>query len=236
MNRGIHMITLEQSVFSQQIIEALPNLSQMEYFFFFPSLKRIPLSIPLSSSGDITCPVSALRDLFARYTRPTTAPLFSCSCDPFEHEWIFSKLTQTLLLSGVNPRGFISNSFRRGTATSALRADMSKEHMKMGRSKNDFIDRYFFTSSTNTLLFSLSSKFYTKSGLSNFSSDSWHSRTFRIMSHIFFPQYSESLNSGFPSGENNRLAGSASNTCSYPPTSSSPSYSWIGLSNIIMSL
>src|SRR5579859_4280107 len=49
------------------------------------------VSIPLSPSGDITCPVSALLSVVERYPRPATAPLFSRLLGPFDRKWVFSK-------------------------------------------------------------------------------------------------------------------------------------------------
>ena len=114
------------------------------------------MSIPLSPSGDTTCPVIALRTLVERYPRPTTAPLFSRLIGPFDRKWVLSKLKQALLFAGINPAGFSGHSFRRGAANSALKAGISREDiMKMGRWKSHSVDRYFSPTTENRLLFSL---------------------------------------------------------------------------------
>jgi len=139
---------------------------------------RKGVSIPLSPSGDITCPVSALRTLFERYPRPRTAPLFSRLIGPFNRKWVLSKLRQALLFAGINPAGFSGHSFRRGAANSALKAGISREDiMKMGRWKSDSVDRYFSLTMSNKLLFSLSTQLHTKPGAPNLASDSRHAHS-----------------------------------------------------------
>src|SRR5579859_5478369 len=99
---------------------------------------RTGVSIPLSPSGDIACPVSALRTLVQRYPRTAPAPLFSQLIGPFDRKWVLSKLRQALLFAGINPAGFSGHSFRRGAANSALKAGLSREDItKMGRWKSD---------------------------------------------------------------------------------------------------
>ena len=49
------------------------------------------ISIPLSTSGDSTCPVSALCCLFTHYPQPATAPLFSYSYSLFDRSWVLRK-------------------------------------------------------------------------------------------------------------------------------------------------
>src|SRR5579859_1363887 len=139
---------------------------------------RKGVSIPLSPSGDIACPVSALRSLVERYPRPAIAPLFSRLLGPFDRKWVLSKLRQALLFAGINPAGFSSHSFCRGAANSALKAGISREDiMKMGRWKSDSVDRYFSLTMKNKLLFSLSTQLHAKPGPSNFASDSQHAHS-----------------------------------------------------------
>ena len=139
---------------------------------------RKGVSIPLSPSGDSTCPVIALRTLVERYPQPATAPLFSRLIGPFDRKWVLSKLRQALLFAGINPGGFSGHSFRRGAANSALKAGISREDiMKMGRWKSDSIDRYFSLTTENRLLFSLSTQLHAKPGPPNFASDSRHAHS-----------------------------------------------------------
>ena len=129
---------------------------------------RKGVSIPLSKSSDTTCPVSALRFLLQQYPKPNTDPLFCRTYGPFDRKWVLSKLSQTLLLAGINPKGYSGHSFRRGAANSALKAGISKEDiMQMGRWKSDSINRYFSISATNTLCFSLSKHLPTQPGPSS---------------------------------------------------------------------
>jgi len=105
---------------------------------------RTGVSIPLSPSGDIACPVGTLRSLVQLYPRPATAPLFSQLIGPFNQKWVLGKLRQALLFAGINPAGFSSHSFHHGAANSALKAGISREDiMKMGRWKSDSVDQYF---------------------------------------------------------------------------------------------
>ena len=121
--------------------------------------------IPLSKSSDTTCPVSALQLLFQRYPKSDTDPLFCRIQGAFDRKWVLSKISQSLLLAGINPKGYSGHSFRRGAANSALKAGISRKNiMQMGRWKSDSIDRYFSASATNTLLFSLSRKLHTHPG------------------------------------------------------------------------
>ena len=137
-----------------------------------PSSKSDPfrkgVSIPLSKSSDTTCPVSALQLLFQRYPKPNQNPLFCRTQGAFDRKWILSKISQTLLLAGINPKGYSGHSFRRGAANSALKAGISRtDIMQMGRWKSDSIDRYFSASANHTLLFSLSKKLHTHPGPSS---------------------------------------------------------------------
>ena len=53
---------------------------------------RRGVTIPLSTSGDIACPVSALCTLVERYPQPATAPLFSQLLGQFNRKWVLRKL------------------------------------------------------------------------------------------------------------------------------------------------
>jgi hypothetical protein len=134
---------------------------------------RKGIVIPLSPSGDATCPVVALRELFNRYPKSPSAPLFSRSYGPFDRAWVLRKLSQALLFSGINPAGFTGHSFRRGAANSAFKAGIPRADIqKMGRWKSNSIDRYFSAASNNTLLFSLSTRLHAKPGPSSSAPDS----------------------------------------------------------------
>src|SRR5579859_4221235 len=133
---------------------------------------RQGVAIPLCSSGDSTCPVTALRLLYRRYPLPATAPLFSQACGPFDRQWALRKVSQSLLFSGINPKGFSGHSFRRGAAISAVNAGIAKSDiMKMGRWKSDSVERYFSAAAHNNLLFSLSTQLHTNPGPSPFIPD-----------------------------------------------------------------
>jgi len=122
---------------------------------------RKGVSIPLSKSSDTTCPVSTLQLLFRKYPKSDTDPLFCRMQGAFDRKWILSKISQTLLLAGISPKGYSGHSFRRGAANSALEAGISRtDIMQMGRWKGDSIDRYFSALTNNTLLFSLSKKLH----------------------------------------------------------------------------
>jgi hypothetical protein len=138
---------------------------------------RKGVSIPLSPSGDSICPVAALHNLFDRYPKPASAPLFCRLCGPFDRAWALRKVSQALLFAGINPTGFTGHSFRRGAANSALKAGIARtDIMKMGRWKSDSIDRYFSVAGNNALLFSLSKQLHANPGPSIFASDSRRAR------------------------------------------------------------
>jgi len=115
-------------------------------------------SIFISIAADAKiCPVRSLQRLFTRYPRHLTAPLFSHSVGPFTQRWFISQLRSSLLRVGLNPAHFSGHSFRRGAATSALSAGISRSDiMRLGRWKSDSVDRYFSVSSNNANLLSLS--------------------------------------------------------------------------------
>jgi hypothetical protein len=126
---------------------------------------RKGVSIPFSPSNDEICPVTALRTLFQRYPKPTSSPLFSRLCGPFDRQWVLRKMSQALLFAGLNPKGYTGHSFRRGAANSALNSGISREDIKrMGRWKSDSIDRYFTATTATTHLFSLSKQLHANPG------------------------------------------------------------------------
>lgn len=171
-----------QSSFLQHLSRGSIQFVAESVLLQLPASKTDPfrkdVSIPLSPSGDTTCPVSALRTLFDRYPLDATAPLFCRSYGPFDRDWVLRKITQTLLFAGINPKGFTDHSFRRGAANSAFRAGIPQSEIKkMGCWKSDSISRYFPTSTTNTHLFSLSTKLHATPGPSSLPSDSRRSRS-----------------------------------------------------------
>jgi len=127
-----------------------------------PSSKTDPYRqgtlIPLASSPDIACPVTALSSLFTRYpSNSPSDPLFSRTFGPFNQAWVISRLHSALLASGIDPTGYSGHSFRRGAANTAAAAGIPKSGIKeLGRWKSDAVDRYFSTSTTqsNRLLLS----------------------------------------------------------------------------------
>ena len=122
--------------------------------------------VPLAKSGDSTCPVSALRDLFARFPRSPTAPLFARTAGPFSRKYVVSQLQERLLLAGVkNARRFTGHAFRRGAANSAIAAGIPQQDVRsMGRWKSDAVYRYFTSSSKTRMLMSLSHKLHAQPG------------------------------------------------------------------------
>ena len=118
------------------------------------------VSIPLSPSNDGTCSMTALCTLFQHYPKPTSSPLFSRLCGPFDRQWALRKISQALLFAGLNPKGYTGHSFCCGAANSALNAGISKaDIMRMGQWKSDSIHWYFSATATTTHLFSLSNSF-----------------------------------------------------------------------------
>ncbi len=118
-----------------------------------------------AASDPVICPVRSLRRLFTRYPSPSTSPLFSHSLGPFTQRWFVSQLRSCLLRLGLNPLHFAGHSFRRGAATTALHAGLSRaDIMRLGRWKSDSVDRYFSASANSTNLLSLSRQLLSSPG------------------------------------------------------------------------
>ena len=117
--------------------------------------------IPLSPSGDSTCPVNALQTLFQKHPEPSTAPLFSRALGPFNKRWLTDNINISLLHAGYDPTTYSGHSFRRGAANSAVEAGISRDDIKkMGRWKSDAVDRYLTQSSTNAQLFDVNRRLH----------------------------------------------------------------------------
>src|SRR5579859_4541775 len=107
----IHMVNLDQPMLSPMTLLNQFILFGTESFCDCQPHKRTPftkacrVSIPLSPSGDITCPVNVLRTLVELYPQPATAPLFSQLIGPFDRKWVLGELRQALLFAGINLAG-----------------------------------------------------------------------------------------------------------------------------------
>ena len=113
-----------------------------------PSSKTDPfhrgVSILLAASpSSPLCPVRALRDLFTRFPRNPSYPLFSRTFGPFSRQYLVEKIKEMLLRAGIPTAGFSGHSLRKGAAVSAAANGISRDDVKLlGRWKSDAVDIY----------------------------------------------------------------------------------------------
>ena len=111
--------------------------------------KGVTLTIAATSDG--ACVVSSLRNLFARFPKPSTAPLFHSPIGPFTREYLTARLRSDVKKLGIKGN-FSGHSFRKGAATSAERISLSREEIQLlGRWKSDAYKRYIQPSQARAL-------------------------------------------------------------------------------------
>lgn len=104
---------------------------------------RRGITLIIAASGDIACPVRALRHLF-RWETSSDSPLFQLD-GAFTRETVTSQLRELLTLLGVQGH-YSGHSFRRGAATSAREAGLTIEEIQLlGRWKSDSYRLYIVT-------------------------------------------------------------------------------------------
>lgn len=110
---------------------------------FFPSIESptfMELTIPASKTdpfrggvtvciaaapGSVTCPVQAMKHLFAIHPLPDSAPLFAdASGSPLMRSQFIRRLKLRLTDVGIDSSGYSGHSFRRGAATAAAIAGL----------------------------------------------------------------------------------------------------------------
>ena len=102
-----------------------------------------PVSIPLASADDASCPVRALNTLFHLFPRPLNNPLFSRTLGAFNQSWLNQNIRKTLFEAGFNPTGYSGHCFRRGVANTALDMGLNIDEIKsLGRWNSDAYGKY----------------------------------------------------------------------------------------------
>jgi len=113
-----------------------------------PSSKTDPfkrgVAIQLASCPNSPlCPISALRQLYSRFPRENSHPLFSRALGPFNRQYLIERVKELLLQTGIAMTGFSGHSLRKGAAVSAAAIGISREDIKLlGRWKSDAVDVY----------------------------------------------------------------------------------------------
>jgi hypothetical protein len=99
---------------------------------------RTGITVHLPITGDITCPLAALRSVVRFNDMSPHAPLFQRSLGrPFTREFVITSLSSTLTAAGI-PGYFSGHSFRRGAATTAQWAGLSSSDIQLlGRWRSD---------------------------------------------------------------------------------------------------
>ena len=104
---------------------------------------RRGITLTIAASGDVACPVRALRRLF-RWKASLDSPLFE-SVGGFTRELVVGQVRQILAVLGIKGH-YSGHSFRRGAATSAREAGLSDDEiMLLGRWKSDSYRLYIDT-------------------------------------------------------------------------------------------
>lgn len=107
-------------------------------------LHRVPImAIPHSP----LCPVTAYHRLFSSIILPDSAPVFVAphkgSWAPMSYSQYQNRLRKVIAATGRNPSYYSTHSLRRGGATFAYKAGLSKEHIKLiGDWKSEAVDQY----------------------------------------------------------------------------------------------
>ena len=137
------------------------HLHPNKLYLSLPSSKTDPfrrgITLTIAATGDDACAVSSLRNLFFRFPLPPTAPLFQTFNNSFSREYFISALRSGLRGLGIDGN-YSGHSFRRGAATSAQQAGLTKEEIQLlGRWKSDSWQLYIQTHESQ--LISTSSRF-----------------------------------------------------------------------------
>ena len=116
------------------------------------------LQIILAATGERTCPVAALRQLFIQDPRPANAPLFRLQSAAFTRQGVVNILKQRIAAAGFPESNYSGYSFRKGAAHHAADHGMLDESIqKLGRWTSNAFKLYFTT--TPETLFNLNLSF-----------------------------------------------------------------------------
>ncbi|KNZ79495.1 hypothetical protein J132_09578, partial [Termitomyces sp. J132] len=158
--------------------------------FEFPSHVRIDLptsktdpfckgvSILLAKAPSLTCPVTALHNLFLVDQKPHDAPLFTnLDGSPLSHNMFISLLKQHLLHCNIDPMHFSGHSFCWGVATAAAAVGYTEHKIQLlGRWRSDAYKVYIDV--LQECMLSLSSRLHLATS---------HAHNFAPLSLLFAP-------------------------------------------------
>jgi hypothetical protein len=105
------------------------------------------VDIVISASDTSTCPVRALRRLFAEDPQPLNSPLFRFANRAFSHDNLVKTLRNRLDRAGIaNSSTYSGHSFRRGAASQAKMNGLSDSDIqRLGRWNSECYQRYIAT-------------------------------------------------------------------------------------------
>lgn len=116
------------------------------------------VQIILAATGENTCPVAALRQLFLIDPQPSNAPLFRLNSGSFSRQGVVAALKKKLVQAGIKETEFFGHSFRKGAAQYAADQGMLDENVqRLGRWTSNAFQFYFKTSPAT--LFNLNPSF-----------------------------------------------------------------------------
>lgn len=105
------------------------------------------VQIILTATGENTCPVAALRQLFLIDSQPSNAPLFRLNSGSFSRQGVVAALKKKLIQTGIKETEFSGHSFRKEAAQYAADQGMLDENIqRLGRWTSNVFRLYFKTS------------------------------------------------------------------------------------------
>ena len=113
---------------------------------------RAGVTLTVAASFDEACAVVSIRNLFTRFPRPQSSPLFDLGpVTPFTRQLVTETLRSCLRNLGYRGN-YSGHPFRRGAATSAREAGLTDEEIELlGRWKSDSYRLYIETSTAHIL-------------------------------------------------------------------------------------
>ena len=137
------------------------SLQDGKLFLSLPASKtdrfRKGVTLAIAAAPDKACAVSSFQNLFTRFPKPSSTPLFHSSIGPITKEYFTARLRLDIKNLGIKGN-FSGHSFRKGAATSAERNGLTREKIQLlGRWKSDAYKRYIQPSQVRAL--DISSRF-----------------------------------------------------------------------------
>ncbi|KAF5384415.1 hypothetical protein D9615_003302 [Tricholomella constricta] len=144
---------------SRQCVKFIPSIENATHVqLTLPASKTDPfrkgIAIIIAAAPDrATCPVAALKALFAEFPRPLDAPLFEQpDGKALTYDFFVKSMRDALELGGHKPSIYAGHSFRRGAASEAAAAGYSDYEIQLlGRWRSDAY-RLYIEADPNRLL------------------------------------------------------------------------------------